>query len=87
MTLLVYAQVRYESIIALFLVMGFLVLRGYVTIEMLTARCAYFAAGDLVNAIKYQSEAVRKEPHSGQMQRQLARFKREAEKRQQVQRQ
>lgn len=45
-----------------------------------TLGCSYYAAGDLVNAIKYQSEAVRKEPHSGQMQRQLAKFKREAEK-------
>jgi hypothetical protein len=47
-----------------------------------TLGCSYFAAGDLANAIKYQSEAVRKEPHSGQMQRQLARFKEAAEKRQ-----
>jgi hypothetical protein len=42
-------------------------------------RC-YYAAGDLKNAIKYQSEAVRKEPHSGQMARQLAFFKAELEK-------
>jgi len=42
-------------------------------------RC-YYAAGDLTNAIKYQSEAVRKEPHSGQMKRQLALFKTAAEK-------
>lgn len=42
-------------------------------------RC-YFANGDLPNAIKYQSQAVRKEPHSGQMARQLALFKRELEK-------
>jgi hypothetical protein len=47
-----------------------------------TLGCCYFAAGDVVNAIKYQSEAIRKEPHSGQMQRQLAKFKRAAEKRQ-----
>lgn len=42
-------------------------------------RC-YYAAGDLPNAIKYQSEAIRKDPHSGQMRRQLALFKQEAEK-------
>lgn len=47
-----------------------------------TLGCSYFAAGDLANAIKYQSEAIRKEPHSGQMRRQLARFKEAAEKRQ-----
>lgn len=46
-----------------------------------TLGCCYFAAGDLVNAIKYQSEAVRKEPHSGQMRRQLQRFKQAAEQR------
>jgi hypothetical protein len=45
-----------------------------------TLGCSYFAAGDLTNSIKYQSEAIRKEPHSGQMQRQLARFKQAAEK-------
>ena len=42
-------------------------------------RCSY-AAGDLPSAITYQSEAIRKDPHSGQMRRQLALFKQAAEK-------
>jgi tetratricopeptide (TPR) repeat protein len=37
-------------------------------------RC-YYAAGDLDNAIKYQTQAVTLDPHSGAMQRQLALFK------------
>ena len=36
-------------------------------------RC-YFAAGDLPNAIKAQQRAMKFEPHSGQMQRQLELF-------------
>jgi tetratricopeptide (TPR) repeat protein len=44
-----------------------------------TLGSCYYATGDLPNAIKYQAEAVRKDPHSGQMQRMLAKFKREAE--------
>jgi tetratricopeptide (TPR) repeat protein len=36
-------------------------------------RC-YFAKGDLPNAIKYQKQALRLEPHSGQMHRQLEKF-------------
>jgi tetratricopeptide (TPR) repeat protein len=39
-------------------------------------RC-YYATGDLENAIKYQSQAVKLDPHSGQMQRQLEFFKQE----------
>ncbi|MCI0361993.1 MAG: tetratricopeptide repeat protein [Planctomycetaceae bacterium] len=39
-------------------------------------RC-YFAAGDLENAVKYQSQAVKLDPNSGQMRRQLALFKKE----------
>ncbi len=39
-------------------------------------RC-YYAKGDFENAIKYQSHAVKLDPHSGQMQRQLALFKKE----------
>jgi tetratricopeptide (TPR) repeat protein len=46
-----------------------------------TLGASYFATGDVANAIKYQSEAVRKDPHNGQMKRQLERFKKEAEKR------
>jgi tetratricopeptide (TPR) repeat protein len=42
-------------------------------------RC-YYATGDLASAIKYQTQAVRKEPFSGQMARQLAMFKSAAEK-------
>ncbi len=47
MTLLVYSQVRYESIFALPLVMGFLALRGYVTLDMLTSRAAYYLSAPL----------------------------------------
>jgi tetratricopeptide (TPR) repeat protein len=47
-----------------------------------TLGASYFANGDLTNAIKYQTEAVRKDPHNGQLKRQLERFKKEAEKRQ-----
>lgn len=36
-------------------------------------RC-YYAKGDLDNAIKYQTEALKLQPHSGQMKRQLALF-------------
>lgn len=36
-------------------------------------RC-YYAKGDIASAIKYQKLALRQEPHSGQMQRQLAMF-------------
>lgn len=36
-------------------------------------RC-YFAKGDYASAIKYQKQALRLEPHSGQMHRQLAQF-------------
>lgn len=36
-------------------------------------RC-YFAKGDLTNAIKYQTQALKFDPHSGQMKRQLALF-------------
>lgn len=39
-------------------------------------RC-YYAKGDYENAIKYQSQAVKLDPHSGQIQRQLALFKKE----------
>lgn len=39
-------------------------------------RC-YYAKGDFENAIKYQSQAVKLDPHSGQIQRQLALFKKE----------
>jgi tetratricopeptide (TPR) repeat protein len=42
-------------------------------------RC-YYAAGDLANAIKFQTQAVALEPHSGAMQRQLAFFKQELAK-------
>ncbi|MGI8978082.1 MAG: tetratricopeptide repeat protein [Pirellulaceae bacterium] len=43
-------------------------------------RC-YYAKGDLDNAIKYQTEALKLQPHSGQMKRQLALFqKAKAEK-------
>lgn len=43
-------------------------------------RC-YFAKGDLANAIKYQKQALKFDPHSGQMKRQLALFeKAKAEK-------
>lgn len=44
-------------------------------------RC-YYAAGDFPNAIKYQTQAVTLDPHSGAMQRQLAMFKSEAAKKQ-----
>ena len=37
------------------------------------ARC-YYAAGDLENAVKHQSQAVEIDPHSGQMNRQLKLF-------------
>jgi tetratricopeptide (TPR) repeat protein len=37
------------------------------------ARC-YFALGDFENAVKYQTRAVAREPHSGLMQRQLKLF-------------
>ena len=39
-------------------------------------RC-YFAKGDLDNAIKYQTQAVKLDPHSGQIRRQLDYFKKE----------
>lgn len=39
-------------------------------------RC-YYAKGDLENAVKYQSQAVKLDPHSGQIQRQLEFFKNE----------
>jgi tetratricopeptide (TPR) repeat protein len=42
-------------------------------------RC-YYAKGDLASAIKYQSEALRLDPHSGQMKRQLELFQAEAAK-------
>lgn len=38
-------------------------------------RC-YYAKGDYANAVKYQSRAVRRDPHSGQIQRQLELFER-----------
>jgi hypothetical protein len=41
-------------------------------------RC-YYAKGDLVNALKYQSQAVKINPHSGQIRRQLEFFKKEAQ--------
>jgi tetratricopeptide (TPR) repeat protein len=44
-------------------------------------RC-YFAKGDLENAIKYQSQAVKLDPHSGQIRRQLEFFKKEQAARQ-----
>jgi tetratricopeptide (TPR) repeat protein len=43
-------------------------------------RC-YFAKGDFENAIKYQTLALTQEPHSGQMQRQLAMFVKERDAR------
>ena len=51
----------------------FFVMSGYV----LTTK--YFSTGDVANAIRYQSEAVKKDPYSGQMRRQLERFKKAAE--------
>jgi tetratricopeptide (TPR) repeat protein len=39
-------------------------------------RC-YFAKGDLANAVKYQSQAVKLDPHSGQIRRQLEYFQKE----------
>jgi len=39
-------------------------------------RC-YYAAGDLENAVKYQSQAVKLDQHSGQMRRQLEFFQKE----------
>ncbi len=39
-------------------------------------RC-YFAAGDLNNAVKFQSQAVKLDPNSGQMRRQLEFFQKE----------
>jgi tetratricopeptide (TPR) repeat protein len=39
-------------------------------------RC-YYAKGDLENAVKYQSQAVKLDPHSGQIRRQLEFFKKE----------
>ena len=43
-------------------------------------RC-YYAKGDFANAIKYQTQALKLDPHSGQMKRQLAVFqKAQAEK-------
>jgi len=39
-------------------------------------RC-FYAAGDLENAVKHQSQAVKLDPHSGQMRRQLEFFKKE----------
>ena len=36
-------------------------------------RC-YFAKGDYVHAVRYQKQALRHDPHSGQMRRQLAIF-------------
>jgi Flp pilus assembly protein TadD len=45
-----------------------------------TLGSCYYAKGDLQNAIKYQTEALRLDPHSGQMKRQLAKFKQAAEK-------
>ncbi len=42
-------------------------------------RC-YYANGDLANAIKYQSEAVRKDPYSATMRRQLEMFQAAAKK-------
>ena len=38
-------------------------------------RC-YYAKGDIENALKYQAEAVRLDPHSGLIRRQLEFFKR-----------
>lgn len=43
-------------------------------------RC-YYAKGDLANAVKYQSLAVKLEPHTSAIRRQLELFKKEAEKR------
>jgi len=43
-------------------------------------RC-YFGKGDLVNAVKYQAEAARLDPHSGLIQRQLKEFKKALEQR------
>lgn len=42
-------------------------------------RC-YWALGDLENAVKFQSQAVTLDPHSGQLKRQLEYFKRELAK-------
>jgi tetratricopeptide (TPR) repeat protein len=39
-------------------------------------RC-YYATGDLANAVKYQSQAVKLDPHSGQIRRQLELFQKE----------
>ena len=39
-------------------------------------RC-YYAKGDLENAVKYQSQAVKLDPHSGQIRRQLDLFQKE----------
>jgi tetratricopeptide (TPR) repeat protein len=39
-------------------------------------RC-YYAAGDFANAVKYQSQAVKLDQHSGQMRRQLEFFQKE----------
>jgi tetratricopeptide (TPR) repeat protein len=39
-------------------------------------RC-YYAKGDFENAIKHQSQAVKLDPHSGQIRRQLEFFKKE----------
>ncbi|MBM3998054.1 MAG: tetratricopeptide repeat protein [Planctomycetes bacterium] len=39
-----------------------------------TLGCCYYAKGDYENAVKYQTRAVRLDPHAGQMRRQLERF-------------
>ena len=42
-------------------------------------RC-YYAKGDFANAVKYQSQAMKRDPYSGAIQRQLALFERELAK-------
>ena len=37
-------------------------------------RC-YYAVGDYANAVKFQSQAIELDPHSGQMNRQLVVFR------------
>ncbi|MGI9455438.1 MAG: hypothetical protein ACR2NU_02700, partial [Aeoliella sp.] len=44
-----------------------------------TLGCCYFAAGDVVGAVKYQSQAVELAPHLRVLQRQLKRFEKALE--------